>query len=1199
MDRISSQSEGSSSKKGIENNYEASHTNIFENQVLLKLEMDGFTTTDEKVKKLIEELVEVKYLYALKLLFEDFQEQISDHVLVKSLEELANPALFKSYYSKESAARLELHIRTWIAALERVLFLEIRLAREIRNQLYNSLAKFAKIHRKTTQVMKEGLENNIRPKIDKAVEERLENDFNPNYNSLDHQKNNQGNEKIAKKRNYNIDFLLTHLRDTLHSLRDDENWVQEICRRLMTFLRTFFNIAPGALPGLPIPNDNCSILSMLTQLRQGLSFKYPIASYYINWRIILLIKYDITKLSGSSKKFCEMMIVEYIWAYLEREWKNVANKTILDSLDSQVKFDEISNKLIKTLRNAGSLINDLAENEPLALPDTLWFGILDLAQSLIQTSIQTSIHGLCYYLAIESLNKAPSSFIQFKSIEVLLHLHNVNKELFSVIEIDLEQYAQKLRENNLPIEKFKNLLQYVKEKCYKDLEIINRNNENKKGKETTLSSNKQGEILNKVAENITCPISSEPADKLCTLGCKHTISLDSFKKLEKEICPICRRNIESINILPQNTIYKSLNSQFTKAGHITPSINLDHTSDFNDSEVDIMLSKKMNFFRNIKFNANKLQSIFQIGNSVKQHPIYQNVIKELSERNYKQAIDECQKYLKSFPKSNSMKCLIAYSYRCLNNYDQACLYLDEAIELKDKDPIAWYIYGEIFFRQNKYEDAIPKLEISRGLNANIGNLNIILGYSYLFLGMKSNNKSNYSINEHALKIFNEIQNGSNKSLCFKYCAYLYEMQGDYINTLRKLDSYLNINDEDSLVLCYYGEILIGLGRYNEAIEYFKRAYDVDPENLHNLSKRAITYHMLGKYEEALLDLNRVLQLNQSYSLAYHYRGLTFYSMKNINKSISDFEKCVKLNSNDMLGRMQLLYLKKLDDVNSEIDQIANIDDDKSLLFIRCKIYIESKEYDKALLDLDRLFDLNYDDISFIHLLREYFDFWIYVCDYYNISDDGFTEFGIVEKLNKYMYKVKAIYFVSNLDNLSTINYNIQDDDNPNSLPKKVLIMKNKLVTFPRLSNIWWDDVKYYVSWRLYIRELPSKDCSLNFMIKIGNGDNSYRQIDHTLEYEKLSKFIGLGWTEYTVPSKVESDMLDWIELSVEANNDLIIKIDYVQFTTIEKDHIYLPKIDCLPIYKLHPSVPKAFEDKYFQKQVLENLLELNYIINYL
>src|SRR2546423_14275123 len=110
-----------------------------------------------------------------------------------------------------------------------------------------------------------------------------------------------------------------------------------------------------------------------------------------------------------------MMLIEYIWAYLEREWENVADKTILDS---QPGFDEVSNKLNKALRNAGSFINDLVENEPLALPDTLWFGILDLAQSLIKKSVQSSIHGLCYYLAIEPLNKAPSNFIQFKAIVV-------------------------------------------------------------------------------------------------------------------------------------------------------------------------------------------------------------------------------------------------------------------------------------------------------------------------------------------------------------------------------------------------------------------------------------------------------------------------------------------------------------------------------------------------------------------------------------------------------------------------------------------------------------------------------------------------------------------------------------------------------------------------------------------------------------
>jgi len=64
-------------------------------------------------------------------------------------------------------------------------------------------------------------------------------------------------------------------------------------------------------------------------------------------------------------------------------------------------------------------------------------------------------------LAIKSLNKTPSSFIQYKAIEILLHLQNINNESFSIIELDFNQYAQKLHENDSTIdasEKFQSLL---------------------------------------------------------------------------------------------------------------------------------------------------------------------------------------------------------------------------------------------------------------------------------------------------------------------------------------------------------------------------------------------------------------------------------------------------------------------------------------------------------------------------------------------------------------------------------------------------------------------------------------------------------------------------------------------------------------------------------------------------------------------
>ncbi|POG83104.1 hypothetical protein GLOIN_2v1867040 [Rhizophagus irregularis DAOM 181602=DAOM 197198] len=292
---------------------------------------------------------------------------------------------------------------------------------------------------------------------------------------------------------------------------------------------------------------------------------------------MLIIQHNLFIWSGSSekiisKKFGELVLMEYIWSFLEREWVDAADKSILDS---QTKFDEVSNKVAKALKNTGGFLNELAGNEPIALPHTLWFGILDLAQNLIQRSSLIATYGLCYYLAIESLNRAPSSFIQFKSIELLLHLYNIDNKVFSMIEIDFDQYTQKLSENNLEdsLEKFRNLLTFVKEKYLEDLKILSNNTgKGKEGKGKNLNQNSylkkeqisNSNILDVIADEITCPISSEPTDQLCILKCQHMLALSNLKKLKQKICPNCREKIEDndIRYLPQNSIYKNLYTKF-------------------------------------------------------------------------------------------------------------------------------------------------------------------------------------------------------------------------------------------------------------------------------------------------------------------------------------------------------------------------------------------------------------------------------------------------------------------------------------------------------------------------------------------------------------------------------------------------------------------------------------------------------------
>src|SRR3954469_25146064 len=133
-----------------------------------------------------------------------------------------------------------------------------------------------------------------------------------------------------------------------------------------------------------------------------------------------------------------------------------------------------------------------------------------------------------------------------------------------------------------------------------------------------------------------------------------------------------------------------------------------------------------------------------------------------------------------------MRCILAYAYRNLNNYKQSHLYLNEAIKLKITNPIAYYLRGEIYFRQNKYHNAIVDLNTSVFLKLKVNNLFVILGNIYLVEEQLHRALENYNLVLH---------NNPNNYICLKLCAYIYYYQGKHSSALEMLDKLLSINQE--------------------------------------------------------------------------------------------------------------------------------------------------------------------------------------------------------------------------------------------------------------------------------------------------------------------------------------------------------------------------------------------------------------------
>ncbi|CAG8476679.1 17425_t:CDS:2 [Gigaspora margarita] len=159
--------------------------------------------------------------------------------------------------------------------------------------------------------------------------------------------------------------------------------VKQVWRRTKGFLRKILGITPGLIKtGISHGTLIDSGIELLFKnLQETFTWKYPISSWYYEWRTLLELNFNIQKFSSR-----------------------------------------------------GLLPPNYSERmEPHAFPHSLWFGALDIAQELI-TKIQSESICICYYLALESLQKAPSSFIRFKAKESLdsvkrLKSHQMNEAI--------------------------------------------------------------------------------------------------------------------------------------------------------------------------------------------------------------------------------------------------------------------------------------------------------------------------------------------------------------------------------------------------------------------------------------------------------------------------------------------------------------------------------------------------------------------------------------------------------------------------------------------------------------------------------------------------------------------------------------------------------------------------------------------------
>jgi tetratricopeptide (TPR) repeat protein len=91
-----------------------------------------------------------------------------------------------------------------------------------------------------------------------------------------------------------------------------------------------------------------------------------------------------------------------------------------------------------------------------------------------------------------------------------------------------------------------------------------------------------------------------------------------------------------------------------------------------------------------------------------------------------------------------------------------------------------------------------------------------------------------------------------------------------------------------------GEANRNEGRYDQAIDDYNQAIQVEPNYAAAYNNRGRSYYAQGDYDRAIADFNQAITLDPNYADAYNNRGRAYYAKGNLDRALADYNQAITL-----------------------------------------------------------------------------------------------------------------------------------------------------------------------------------------------------------------------------------------------------------------------------------------------------------------
>lgn len=186
-------------------------------------------------------------------------------------------------------------------------------------------------------------------------------------------------------------------------------------------------------------------------------------------------------------------------------------------------------------------------------------------------------------------------------------------------------------------------------------------------------------------------------------------------------------------------------------------------------------------------------------------------------------------------------------------------------------------------------------------------------------------------------------------------------KGDFEETVIYLTEDITAN-KNALSYLKRGVAYYYLKRFDEAIQDFNMALDLDDKLVIVYNLRAETYRNLNNLQKAIEDYDKILELDDKVVDVYHNRGVAYYDLNEFDKAIENFDSVLRIDNTYfrayyMRGNTYI-KLNNFEKAVENYNKVLAFDDKVADAYHnRGVAYYNLDRFDKAIEDFDQVLEL--------------------------------------------------------------------------------------------------------------------------------------------------------------------------------------------------------------------------------------------------